>query len=59
MASIYTELALFGSKNEYARTETVFPPMSEVCDGMVSLIDMASAKFDINDTKKKYVFAYF
>ena len=35
--SIYTELALYGSKNEYARTDTVFLPISEVCDGTVSL----------------------
>ena len=37
MESIYTELALYGSKNECARTDTVFLPISEVCDGTVSL----------------------
>ena len=37
MESIRTELALYGSKNECARTETVFLPISEVCDGTVSL----------------------
>ena len=42
MESIYTELALYDSKNECARTDTVFLPISEVCDGKVSL----------NETKK-------
>ena len=37
MESIYTELALYGSKNECARTENVFFPISEVCDGTISL----------------------
>ena len=37
MESIYPELALYGSKNERARTDTVFLPISEVCDGTVSL----------------------
>ena len=37
MESIYTELALYGSKNECVRTDNVFSPMSEVCDGTVSL----------------------
>ena len=37
MESIYTELALYGSKNVCARTDTVFLPISEVCDGTVSL----------------------
>ena len=37
MENIFTELAFYGSKNECARTETVFLPISEVCDGMVSL----------------------
>ena len=37
MESIYTKLALYGSKNECARTDTVFYPISEVCDGTVSL----------------------
>ena len=38
MESIYTEIALYGSKSECARTDTVFLPISEVCDGTVSLI---------------------
>ena len=37
MESIYTKLALYGSKNECARTDTVFLPLSEVCNGTVSL----------------------
>ena len=37
MESIYTELALYGSKNECAKTDNVSFPISEVCDGMVSL----------------------
>ena len=37
MESIYTELALYGSKNECARTDNVFSPQSEVCNGTVSL----------------------
>ena len=37
MVSIYTELALYGSKNKCARTDIVFLPISEVCDGTVSL----------------------
>ena len=38
MESIYTKLALYGSKNECARTDTVFYHISEVCDGTVSPI---------------------
>ena len=37
MDSIYTELALYESTNECARTDTVFLPISEVCEGTVSL----------------------
>ena len=37
MESIYTELALYGSKNECARTDTVLLPTSEVCDCTISL----------------------
>ena len=37
MESTYTKLALYGSKNECARTDTVVLPISEVCDGTVSL----------------------
>ena len=35
--SVYTELALYGSKNYCARTDTVFLPICEVCNGTVSL----------------------
>ena len=35
--SIYTKLALYGSNNECAKTDTVSLPVSEVCDGTVSL----------------------
>ena len=38
MESIYTELALYDSKNECSRTDTVFLPISEICDGTVSLV---------------------
>ena len=38
MESIYTDLALYGSKTLCARTDTVFLPIYEVCDGMVSLV---------------------
>ena len=37
MESIYTRLALSGSKKECARTDNVFPPISEVYDCKVSL----------------------
>ena len=37
MESIYTELALYGSNNECTKTDNVFSPISEVCDGTVSL----------------------
>ena len=38
MESIYPELALCGSKNECARTDTVFFPISQVCTRGVTLI---------------------
>ena len=38
MESIHTKLALYGSKNECARTDNVFSPISEVCIGKVSLV---------------------
>ena len=38
MESIYTELALYGNKNECAMTDIVFLPISEVCNGTVSLL---------------------
>ena len=37
MGSIYTELALYGSQNECARTCAVCLPISEVCNGTASL----------------------
>ena len=38
MESIYTELALYGNKNECARTGKVVFFIPEFCDGTVSLI---------------------
>ena len=37
MEIINTVLALYGSKNECARTDNVFMPISEVCNGTISL----------------------
>ena len=37
MDSLNPELALYGSKNECARTKTVLPPIYEVSTGAVSL----------------------
>ena len=37
MESICSELALFGSENECAKTDNVFSLISEVFDGTVSL----------------------
>ena len=37
MESKYNGLALYGSKNECARTNNVFFPKSEVCNDTVSL----------------------
>ena len=42
MESIFTELALYGSKNDCARTETVFLPISKVLDRSVSIIKGAT-----------------
>ena len=39
MKSIFTELALSGSKNKCARNDNVFSPISEVCNGTVSLYE--------------------
>ena len=44
MESIFTELALYGSKNECARTAYVFSPISEVCDGTVSPLFLSPGK---------------
>ena len=38
MKSIYTNLALYGSNNECARTDNILSPISEVCNGKVSLV---------------------
>ena len=38
MESIFTKLALYGSKNDCARTDNDFSPISEVCDGTVCLV---------------------
>ena len=40
MQSIYTELALYRSKNECAWNDNVVFSISEVCDGTVSLIKL-------------------
>ena len=50
MESIYTELALYWSKNECARTENVFFPISKICDGTVSLT-ISRFNYSINQTK--------
>ena len=39
MESIYTELALYGSINECARTDNDFSLYLKVCDGTVSLLN--------------------
>ena len=41
MESTYTELALYGSTIECATTDNVFFTISEVCDGTVSLQEIA------------------
>ena len=38
MGSIHPEVALCGSKNEGARTDTVFLHLSQVSEGTVSLV---------------------
>ena len=38
MESIYPELALCGNTKKCARTDTVFFPIAEVSEGMVSLV---------------------
>ena len=38
MESLNPELALYGSKNEFPRTNTVVFPISEVSTGAVSLV---------------------
>ena len=53
MKSIYTELALYGSNNECARTENVFSPISEVCDGTVSLTESTLKSPFLNEGDKQ------
>ena len=52
MESIYTELALFGSTNDCARTDSVYLPISEVCNGTVSL-QKSKLESEINCSPKK------
>ena len=44
MESIYTDLALYVSKIECARTDNVVFPISEICKGTVSLKKIQSGK---------------
>ena len=46
MESIYTKLALYGSKLLCARTDTVFLPIFEVCDGLRSAMVLLSTELD-------------
>ena len=39
MVSTYTELALYGSQKECAKTDNIFFPISEFCNGTVSLVN--------------------
>ena len=48
MKNIYPELALYGSTNESARTDTVFFPISQVCTRGVTLNRLGQR---VNDTK--------
>ena len=52
MESKYTELALYGSKNECARIDYVYFSISEVCDGTVSLIKTIKITIVKISTKK-------
>ena len=54
MESIYTKLALYGRKNECTRTDNVFFPISEVCNGTVSLRHCRLDKptFDISEGRQ-------
>ena len=44
MKSIYPELAFYVGKIECARTDNAFIPLSEVCDGTVSLANWKTLK---------------
>ena len=48
MESIYTELAICGSKNLFPRTDTALFAISEVSDGTVSLTDTDSHYFKLH-----------
>ena len=58
MESIYIKLALYGSKNECARTDNVFSPISEVCNITVSLYyyDNATHQLPLNFSSLKCAF---
>ena len=50
MKSIYTKLALYGSQNECARTDNIFFPIFEVCNGTVSLkVELVNGGSVINE----------
>ena len=49
MESIYTELALYASKNVCARTDNVFFVISEVCDCTVSLLVLIQHLFTMRE----------
>ena len=40
MESIYPKFALHGSKKECVGTDTIFSPISQVCTGGVTIIDL-------------------
>ena len=44
MESIFTKLALYGSKKQCARTDNVFSPISEVCNGTVSFMKLCNSE---------------
>ena len=53
MESIYTELALYGSNNECARTHNVFFPIPEVCNGTVALAKWGTMTVPVADLPDK------
>ena len=55
MEIIYTELALYSNKNECGRTDTVFLPISEVCNGTVSLYKSDGYKKTFDDSSDSNV----
>ena len=52
MGSIYTELTLSSNKNYCAGTDTVFLPISEVCNGTVSLCKVVKGGDSLIDHQK-------